>query len=50
MDWDPVLVPIVLIVLYFLGYNFYSNSRRLIRRLVRPEAKGNSFCLEPFCP
>ncbi len=42
-DWDPVVIPIVLIVLYFFGYLLYLGLRRLIGHLVsqkRPEAKG----------
>jgi hypothetical protein len=34
MDMDPVVIPIVLIVLYFFGYFLYLGLRRLIKRLV----------------
>ncbi len=42
-DWDPVVIPIVLIVLYFFGYFVYLGLRRLIKLLVnqkRTEVKG----------
>ena len=38
MDWDAVVVPIVLIVLYFFGYFLYLGLRRLMNRLTNPKA------------
>jgi len=43
MDWDAVVVPVGLIVLYFFGYFFYLGLRRLTKRLTNPkraEEKG----------
>ncbi len=42
MDWDAVVIPIVLIVLYFLGYFLYLGLRRLFKRLVHQKTAGNS--------
>jgi len=42
-DWDPVVIPIVLIVLYLFGYFLCLGLRRLIKRLVKqktPEVKA----------
>ncbi len=42
-DWDPVVIPIVLIVHYFFSYFLYLGSRRLIKRPInqkRAEVKG----------
>ncbi len=42
MDWDAVVIPVVLIVLYFLGYFLYLGLRRSFKRLVHQKTAGNS--------
>ncbi len=42
-DWDPVVIPIILIAPYFFGYLLYLGLRRLIKRPInrkRAEVKG----------
>ncbi len=42
MGWDAVVIPVILIVLYFSGYFLYLGLRRLLKRLVHQKTAGNS--------
>ena len=40
MDMDPIVMTVVLIVLYFVGYFLYLGLRKLIKHLFNEEKAG----------